>query len=151
MGTNVIEILMTIMSHLQAGGQLGDFRQDDLKSYNKSEVSAAYSWLYGRFPELLKSGTLSPTSSGDPSHRVLHLAEKVLIGKEAYGYLLRLVYSGLIDISTMEKVIERVMLQFHERLTLDKLKEVVAQLIFDTESGKTNPTSPFLTGNEKIH
>jgi uncharacterized protein Smg (DUF494 family) len=151
MQSNVVDILLALMVHLQKGAQLNDFNaEESLKKFNRVEIGAAYSWLYNRFPELLKKGTLEAAQNADPTHRVLHMAEQMMIDREAYGYLLRLLYTGVIDIGTMEGVIERVMLQFNERITVDKLKELVAGILFDPESGKKNLYTTF-KGNEKIH
>jgi uncharacterized protein Smg (DUF494 family) len=152
MSSHVIDILLDLMGHLRNGKALNDYPVEMLKHYEHAEVGAAYSWLFTKYPELLKNGHIEPIQNADPTHRVLHMAEQMMIGKEAYGYLLRLLYSGLIDMGTMEHLIERVMLHHSERITLEKLKDLLDSVLLEkTKKGRRGPSFHNLSGNEKIH
>lgn len=151
MEPNVIDLLVRIMTQLRTGRTVKELKPEDFTGYNASEMSAAYSWLYQRYPELSKDGKLVSSGNGDPAHRILHLAEKVLIGSESYGYLLRLVYAGLLSASQMESIIERIMLQHHEKISLEKLKPIVAQFIQEGSLLEQISGSSNLSGLEKIN
>lgn len=66
-----------------------------------------------------------------------------MISPAAYGYLLDLVNLGVLDPLGMEKVIEKVMFQSLEQAPLDKIKAIVADVLFDKGTS--------LSGNETIH
>jgi uncharacterized protein Smg (DUF494 family) len=151
MRPNVIDIILHIVRRLQTGNSLDEISDDAFTGYNTSEISAAYSWIVQKH----KAGDLPEPLDEQPqkqqkSHRVLHMAEKMMITPEAHGYMLELINSGLIDHLQMERVIEKLMLNPTERVTKAKIKETVSKIIFSNEP--TNPlASLFLQGNETIN
>ncbi|MGM0589232.1 MAG: DUF494 family protein [Bacteroidota bacterium] len=151
MRPNVIDIILHIVRRLQTGDTLEEISDESFSGYNTSEISAAYSWIVQKH----KAGDLpKPVTQGSTkhqkSHRVLHMAEKMMITPEAHGFMLELINSGLIDHLQMERVIEKLMLTPTERVTKAKIKETVSKIIFNNEP--TNPlASLFLTGNETIN
>ena len=147
MHTNVVDIIVYMMKEIRLGKRPGDIPVDQLNKYKKAEVSAAFSWIMQRY----ETGDMAPLSTPDSTpHRILHFAERLVISPDAYGYMLELVNLGLIDFLTMEKIIEKVMLNSSERITIEKMKEIVSTLIFEGDS-KSGPGSPILRGNESIN
>ncbi len=149
---NVIDIIIYLMRRIAVGETLNEIKTENLKTYNRSEISAAYSWILqktesGELDKMLQQQSIE---SNDKPHRILHFAERMIITPEAYGYLLGLVNIGLLDYISMEKIIEKVMLHSTERVTLDKIKDIVAQTFFEKEN---NPfqSGMFLKGNESIN
>jgi uncharacterized protein Smg (DUF494 family) len=128
------------------GENLADIKDDSLKKYDKSEISAAYSWILQQYPTIKKKDIPNP----EAYHRVLHFAERLLISPEAYGYLLELVNIGLIDSKALEGIIERVMFHSSDRIGIDKIKRIVATTLFELDANTRNQ-STFLRGNESVN
>ncbi len=148
---NIIDIIVHLIRHIEVGKRLNEVSMEPLKGYNRSEISAAYSWVIqkrdtGELDSILHR---HKEGRGKGPHRVLHIAERMMITPEAYGYLLELINFGLLDYMTMEHIIEEVMLQATERISLEKMKTVVADFFFEKEN-ILNP-SFLLKGNESIH
>lgn len=150
MQTNVIDIIIYLVRQLQIGQELKDVNTDKLQEYDNAEISAAYSWVLQKY----KAGDIKVESTRNKnteenSHRVLHIAERMMITPAAHGYLLELLNMGLIDHLQMEQIIEKVMLHPTERVTLEKIKNVASNMIF---SDSTTPMMSFLLkGNERIN
>lgn len=152
MGTNVIDLIVYLVNRMKAGDTLGDIKLESPNVYNRAEISAAYSWVIQK----RESGELESIIRRDKhSHtylppRILHFAERMVISPGAYGFLLELLNLGLIDYATLEKIIEAVMLNATERVSLDKIKETVSGIILSADD-KTHRNSQFLKGNESIN
>lgn len=147
---NVVDIIIFLMRKIRLGQSLKDLSGDDLRKYNKAEVSAAYSWLmqkYGASTDDLESKVIP--LQGQPAPRILHYAERMMLSKEAYGYLLELYNLGLIDALTLEQIIEQAMLRSLERISLEKIKEFAVRHLFGNAQNFTS--SVYLTGNETIN
>ncbi|MFU8861539.1 MAG: DUF494 family protein [Cyclonatronaceae bacterium] len=149
MRTNVIDIIIQLMRQVHIGEPIDSISTEKFKGYDKSEVSAAYSWILQK----LQSGDLTERirsrDTGTP-RRILHSAERVVITPEAHGYLLEMEMLGLIDFKRMEYIIEQSMLHSIERVNLDKIKEYVSRYAFDSDISKGNQ-SVYLQGNESIN
>ncbi|HKI45122.1 MAG TPA: DUF494 family protein [Balneolales bacterium] len=153
MQNNVIDIIIHLIRNIEVGKRLNEVSTDQLKGYDRSEISAAYSWIIqkkesGELDSILNRRK-AEEKKGAP-HRVLHIAERMMITPEAYGYLLELMNYGLLDYMAMERIIESVMLQSTERISLEKMKTVVASIFFEKENNILNP-SFLLKGNESIN
>lgn len=146
MRSNLVDLIVLLARHLRMGENLADIKDDSLKKYDKSEISAAYSWILQQYPSVKKEGIPNPKAY----HRVLHFAERLLISPEAYGYLLELVNIGLIDSKALEGIIERVMFHSSDRIGIDKIKRIVATTLFELDANTRNQ-STFLRGNESVN
>jgi uncharacterized protein Smg (DUF494 family) len=121
---------------------------DDLsKKYNDSEVSAAYSYLYEHFAEKQKN---KGQGYSHGTIRVLHFAERMIITKEAYGYLLDLNNLGLLSIGDMEQVIESIMLHASSRIGLTEIKQRVSDYMMKSDHDFLGWASK-LNGDETIN
>jgi uncharacterized protein Smg (DUF494 family) len=130
---HIIDLIVVLVKRLRHGDDLTTLPTESVSGYNPSQLSAAYSWILQKYP---------PIAMGN-SPRVLHFAERMMISPAAYGYLLDLVNLGVLDPLGMEKVIEKVMFQSLEQAPLDKIKAIVADVLFDKGTS--------LSGNETIH
>ncbi len=127
----MLDLVLTLMRRVRQGERLAEIQADTL-GVDTAQISAAYSWILQHYrPDDLKPDT----------PRVLHLAERMLISPAAYGYLLTLVHERILDAASLEKVIEKIMFQSLEKAPLDKIKALVAEVVF--EKG--------LSGSETIH
>lgn len=153
MQNNVIDIIIHLIRNIEVGKRLNEVNVDQLKGYDRSEISAAYSWIMQKKESGELDSILNRHKKGEQAknpHRVLHIAERMMITPEAYGYLLELMNYGLLDYLAMERIIESVMLQSTERISLEKMKTVVANIFFEKESSTLQP-SFLLKGNESIN
>lgn len=123
---------------------------DEMKEqYNKSEISAAYSYLYEHFSSSEKRAD-SAYGSGAGTVRILHLAERMILSKEAYGYLLDLSNLNLLSVSDMEQIIEKVMLHASHRIELPEMKKVVSGFLLTNDNHFIGIKST-LRGDESIN
>ncbi|HAC16292.1 MAG TPA: hypothetical protein DCE78_10180 [Bacteroidetes bacterium] len=161
MRNNIVDLIVYLARKIRLGESLIELKDDSISKFNKSEISAAYSWIMQQYPRLksiddLKTDNYSITNQvyrpDDilPGHRVLHYAERILITPDAYGYLLELVEIGIIDQKTMESIIERVMFHTTDRITIESVKTMIQENLFENQkSSKVN--NSFLRGNESVN
>ena len=161
MRNNIVDLIVYFARKIRLGESLNELKDDSISKFNKSEISAAYSWIIQQYPRLnsridpkVEQYTLNNMSYTPddilPGHRVLHYAERILITPEAYGYLLELVEIGIIDQKLMESIIERVMFHTTDRITIDSVKTMVQENLFENQkSSKVN--NSFLRGNESVN
>lgn len=151
MKERVVEILMYLMSEIEANKRLSEVNLDDLTSrgYTQSEISAAFSWLYDNMPMHEGNVELHARPSGS-SRRQLHQAEKMLLSTDAQGYLMQLFELGLLDAADFEQVIERAMLSGFEKLSLQEIQELAAAVIF-AKPRRGEGGHSLLNNNETIH
>ena len=145
LNTHLLDLIVKLLHHIQLGKSLNDIDPAELNTshnYNHSELSAAYSWVLQHGPELkLRRQQQVP--------RILHLAERMVLSKEAWGWILELQSLGLIDHFGVERIIERTMMQYHGRVTLSMVKEIVVPFLL--ESDRIQQSSPGLKGTELIN
>ncbi len=148
MRSRVIDLIITMVRHIRTGNSIHEIKPDQFSEYDKSEVSAAYSWVLQKHQagELDKPGQKSLTKG----QRILHHAERMLITREAYGYLIELFNIGIIDSDAMESIIENSMMNNFDKITLEKMKELVARHVFGKDSAK-KPGGIYLSGNERVN
>jgi uncharacterized protein Smg (DUF494 family) len=153
MRNNVIDIIIYLIEQIQVGEHINDIDLNTLKQYDRSEIGAAYSWVLqkndsGELDKMIKRKKIIGTNKYP--HRILHIAERMVITTEAYGFLLELMNIGLLDYESMEKIIEKVMLHSTERVSLNKIKEVVTHMFFENDGNPFKP-SDLLRGDESIN
>lgn len=146
MRNNIVDLIVIMARRVRLGDPLNEIRDDSLSKYNRSEISAAYSWIIQKYPGI----TSTRKSDSDNHHRVLHYAERMLISPEAHGYLLELITIGILDQSSMEGIIEKVMFHSTESIGLDKIKSLVQEQLFENLNTEKIHSSN-LRGNESVN
>ncbi|MCH8556218.1 MAG: DUF494 domain-containing protein [Balneolia bacterium] len=148
MRTNVIDLIIQMVRQIRGGQSIKEIDLGSFPNADKSEASAAYSWILQKS----ESGQLNAASPSDSSKnlRILHAAERTIISTEAYGYLIELFNIGIITHTDMESIIESAMMTNFEKVGLDRMKELVAKLVFGAGE-KSHPGSIYLSGSEKIN
>jgi uncharacterized protein Smg (DUF494 family) len=144
--THILDLIVKLVHHIQLGNSLSEFDAasvSDDHRYNEAEVSAAYSWVLQRTSELKAIQKSQPP-------RVLHIAEKMVLGKEAWGWLLELQNLGLVDHQGIERIIERIMIQYQGKVTLPMIKEIVGPYLLESDR-LGGSKYPGLKGNESIN
>ncbi len=148
MRTNVIDLIIQMVRMIRSGESLRDLDSKNFSSANKSEASAAYSWILQK----VESGHLN--SDARKSHhrqlRILHAAERTIISTDAYGYLIELFNIGVIDQDDMERIIESAMMNNFEKIGIERMKEMVARVVFGVGE-KSRPGGTYLSGGETIN
>lgn len=168
---NIVDLIVYLAKRIRTGDPISEILSDGSKSFDKSEISAAYSWILQRYPNG-KNPQPETTLNGykrlareikgknkvesvkqidsDHNHRVLHYAERLLITPEAYGYLLELVEIDIIDQTTMEAIIDKVMFHSADRITLESVKTMIQEYLFESQKA-ARVHSSFLRGSESIN
>ncbi len=157
MNERVVEILAYIMTEMGGNQSQPDklevISRDLLqRGYTQHEISFAFSWLFERYngetEELMRNTGVTLASS----FRILHEAERMVIAREAFGYLLQLKQLRLLNDVQIEFVIERAMMSGLHRVSEAEIKALVAAVLFspDGASASTNPFF-FLDENKVIH
>lgn len=144
--SNIVDLIVQLARKVVLGEKLVDIKSDHFNQYKPAEISAAYSWIENRY----QTGSNATRTVKPESHRVLHYAEKILITSEAYGYLIELSELGVLDQAGMEAIIEKIMFNSTDRISLDKLKSMVQEQLFDASYYSLIKTNT-LKGNESVH
>lgn len=131
----VVEIILFLVSELRSQKQLSgvDVASLSRDGYTQSEISTAFSWLFDQMSvgrPILRSGE---TSRG--SHRILHDIERMVIGTEAYGYLLQWADLGILSQDDVERIIERIMAAGFSDVGIEEMKTFIAGMLFGNEQG----------------
>jgi uncharacterized protein Smg (DUF494 family) len=79
---------------------------------------------------------------------MLNDAEKMVVGSQAYGYLIQCQQLGLLNNVDVETIIERIMMAGFAAVGLPEMKSFVAGYLFDME-GSSGQVS--LGTNDTIH
>jgi uncharacterized protein Smg (DUF494 family) len=146
MRNSIVDLIIFLAKRIRLGESLNEIRDDALNRFNPSEISAAYSWILQKHPDV----AIAKKKDQEKNHRVLHFAERMLITPEAYGYLLEMVSIGIIDNKSLETIIEKVMFQSTEPVDLDKIKKIVELNLFGNDYVFKNHSN-LLRGNETIN
>lgn len=136
MKENVLDILMYLFENYMDDGPEFHPDQETLTTeltqagFPKGEINKAFSWLEGLSNQRERHTTT--LFKGDASSlRYFTPQELEKLNTEARGFLLFMEQSGLLDTSTRELVIDRVMALDMEEITVDQLKWVVLMVLFN--------------------
>lgn len=142
MNERIVEILIYIMSEMQANKGITEIDVRDLKEkgYTQSEISAAFSWLYDNM-RLNEVGVTRASAPTMHSRRILHDVEKQMLSTEAQGYLIQLRELKVLDDRDLELVIERAVMSGVEMLTPAEVQEIVTSVLLSKTMGQ-NRTTP---------
>ena len=146
--SKVVDIIRLVMNRLRHGDTLTSINLDIKDKYDTSDVNAAYSWLVSKYPEVTNDGFEMPKFP--IPQRLLHFAERMIIGKDEYGFLLELVSNDIISVLDMEQIIERVMLGKTPQLDMDTLKSHVAKVLLKKES-KPKSFRSLKSNKDRLH
>ncbi len=130
MKERIVEILIHIMSEIQAHKGFADIDVGDLRNqgYSQLEISAALNWLYDNL-QLHEADTIHEGRPAEGSRRVLHEVEKQMLSVEAQGYLIQLRELSLVDDRDLEMILERAVMSGYEKLSPAELQEIVAAVL----------------------
>lgn len=155
MNERVVEILVYIMTEMDGKQSQPDrlevISRDLLhRGYTQNEISFAFSWLFERYEGETEELQRNNGATLAASFRVLHEAERMIIAREAYGYLLQLKQLRLLNDVQIEFVIERAMMSGLSRVNEAEVKALAAAVLFNPESANAGSFF-FLEENKTIH
>lgn len=132
MQERIIEIIVFILSEIKFKNKsLNDVSLTMLENmgFSKSEVNAAFSWLFDRLYLLEKNKI-----SGDKRNtfRILHNIEKYIFSPQAYGYLLQLRELEIIDDIDLESIID-VLMSSTQSVDIDEINSFISSIILKRE------------------
>ncbi|MGD1045781.1 MAG: DUF494 family protein [Bacteroidota bacterium] len=148
MQERVVEIILFLVNELRSNKRLNDVDVSSLTrdGYTQSEISSAFSWVFERL-SVGKSIT-DVTGGASTSHRMLNDAEKMVVGLQAYGYLIQCHRLGLLKNADVETIIERIMMAGFSAVGLPEMKSFVAGYLFDMDNSSGQIS---LGTNDTIH
>ena len=142
----MFDLIIEMVEHIRNGLDLKDFDVNSSETWHEfttAEQSAAYSWVLERMSYLT-----SKVRSHPP--RVLHIAERMILSKEAWAWFLKLENLCIVDQSGIEKIIELLMMNYDTDMSLKNFKNLVVPMLLESDSSG-NPTQPRLKGSESIN
>jgi uncharacterized protein Smg (DUF494 family) len=148
MQERVVEIILFLVNELRSNKRLNDVDVSSLTrdGYTQSEISSAFSWLFERLS--VGKAITDVTSGASTSHRMLNDTEKMVVGSQAFGYLIQCQQLGLLNNMDVETIIERIMMAGFAAVGLPEMKSFVAGYLFDLENSNGQIS---LGTNDTIH
>lgn len=135
MKESVLDVLMYLFEHYLDEESDMESDQEALKleliqaGFPETEISKAFDWLEGLASEqheLPQEGR-----KGNPTTRIFTQEESERLGLECRGFLYFLEQVNVLDTTTRELVIDRVMALETDELDLEQLKWVVLMVLFN--------------------
>jgi uncharacterized protein Smg (DUF494 family) len=148
----VVEILVLIMSEMEDNKRISEIDMEALRErgYSTSEISAAFTWLYEHVAP--GSSRFRPTErTQEGSRRMFHEAERAALSPTSQGYLIQLVEMGILDGSSLELIIERVMMAGEEQIPHEDVQNIAASVILSAAPQGTLSSVSLFNNGETIH
>lgn len=142
----IFDLIIEMVEHIRKGLDLKDFDVSLSETWHEftiSEQSVAYSWVLERMDYLI-----SKVRSHPP--RVLHIAERMILSKEAWAWFLKLENLCIVDQSGIEKIIELLMMNYDTDISLKYFKQLVVPMLLESDSSG-NIIFPRLKGTESVN
>jgi uncharacterized protein Smg (DUF494 family) len=152
MKERIVEILMYIMSEMQANKGIAEIDLAELKDkgYTQSEISSAFAWLYDSM-KVNGVGVSHESPAHPASRRVLHDVEKQLLTTEAQGYLIQLRELNVLDDHDLELVIERIVMNGLEKMNPFELQEIITSVLMTKNGNAIDASRTGLYNRDTIH
>lgn len=136
MEIHIVEILVILLRNFPEGMiEQEEFEPltEDLigLGYTKQEIETALFWFYNRIENQKNAIFINDVDTD--SYRVLHEVERTILTPEAYGFLIELRHLGVINLTEMDLLIEKSVLLGNKRVSLNDVKALVANSIFDPD------------------
>lgn len=132
MQERIIEIIVFILSEIKFKNKsLNDMNLSLLENmgFSKSEINAAFSWLFDRLYLLEKS---KKSDNKKNTFRILHNIERYIFSPQVYGYLLQLRELELIDDVDLESIID-ILMSSSQSVDIDEINSFIASIILKRE------------------
>lgn len=135
MKENVLDVLMYLFENYMDEGPEFNPDQESLMAelaqagFPATEINKAFTWLEG-LASLREQG-VPATGGAMQSMRFYSRDEAEKISLEARGFLMFLEQNGVLDATTRELVIDRIMALEAEEIDLEQLKWVILMVLFN--------------------
>lgn len=152
MQEKIIEIIVFLINEMRNNKRLGDIDLRVLSDhgYTQNEISTAFSWLFDKI-NMGENILIDQEPNRPHSYRILHEAERTVITPEAQGYLIQLRELGLLDDTTVETIIDRIMMAGFSTVDLSEMKILVASILFDYDDSDRLGSRLMLNSKDTIH
>ena len=129
MRNRILEIVVFLMDFMREHAERQPAPDDislELKDmgYSELEIDTAYNWFLEQFNSSIEEYYAEFPENGT-SIRILTHEERQQLTPEAYGFLLKLLNSHIIDPEQFETILERVL-----PINLDQMKIIVSSILF---------------------
>ncbi len=126
-------------------------RQLIKEGYTEPEIHQAVEWVITNLGEENLPADYPTPAAETPSLRYLTPEEQVFFSKEAYGYLIQLQSLRILDPLRVEHIIEYSVLGGLDKVDLENLKSITAQVLLGKEIGTFNTDAVYHPGNDRIN
>lgn len=152
MQEKIIEIIVFLINEMRNNKRLGDIDLRVLSDhgYTQNEISTAFSWLFDKI-NMGENILIDEEPNRPHSFRILHEAERNVITPEAHGYLIQLRELGLLDDTTVETIIDRIMMAGFTAVDQSEMKILVASILFDYDDSDRLGSRLMLNSKDTIH
>jgi uncharacterized protein Smg (DUF494 family) len=133
--SRILEIVFCLMDFVQDGDEpminLPEY-SSNLKNlgYTDEEISTAYHWILNHMGSPSES-LYSAFPTCTLSTRVLSEVERARLAPEAYGFLLKLANTGMINGEQFETILDRLALSGSRVMTPDQIKLIASAVMFN--------------------
>jgi uncharacterized protein Smg (DUF494 family) len=133
--SRILEIVFCLMDFVQDGDDqtinLPEY-SSNLKNlgYTDEEISTAYNWILNHMGSPSES-LYSAFPNVSVATRVLTEVERARLTPEAYGFLLRLANSGIINGEQLEAILDRLAMSGQRVMTPEQIKLIVSAVMFN--------------------
>ena len=135
MKENILDVLMYLFENYINDEVEIDTNEESLRhelqqaGFKQQEISRAFDWLEGLAS--LQDSPVHDSAAKQTSSRIYSTRECKKLDAECRGFIMFLENVGVLDASTREMVIDRVMALDNEETDLDDLKWVVLMVLFN--------------------
>lgn len=102
------------------------------RGYTPEEIEQAMFWFSSRGDTPERERIVMPTGAV----RVASELERMSLSRESYGYLLRLLNLGIVDLEQFERVIARAIPVGPEKIRLSDVKAIACSVVFNRDLGE---------------
>ena len=148
----ITDIIMYLLKKMKRNTNLKDLDLNVLSKhgYSPNEISNALTWIDENYSEL-KTKKSNLNKSEINSFRILHNIERNIITASAFGYLIKVKESGIINNLQAEEIIDRLMRSDLMPVKLEDLKKFVGNFILENNSFKNKFTDFSQNSSNTIH
>jgi uncharacterized protein Smg (DUF494 family) len=133
MHDSILEIIIHILMEMNMYKSLNeiDIKKLSIEGYTEAEIISAFSWIFSKINP--GERILTDKNTGFKSTRFLNKFEKSIITPEAFGFLIELNESGMINGIQTEKILDTVFFAGYQKVTIEDIDLIVSSIITETD------------------
>lgn len=147
----IIEIIVYILSELKNNKSLEEVDYKELRKngYTKDEIDSAVNWVYSKIN--VKEKPFFDEITTSRSFRFLNDAERNVITKESFGYMLQLQILSVLKEYDIEALIDKIMTSGIVKIRVADMKKIIADYLTDPVEFNSVNRMVMLNINESIN